>query len=55
MSDSLNEESKASQKQIDMNQQAETTPAKRGFLPRAHPLSWWMHGDDHASDTDELN
>ena len=42
MSDSLDQESKASQAQSGEENHTGNAPVKRGWLPRAHPLSWWM-------------
>jgi len=41
MSDSLDQPLKTAQQPVSEEQQS-APPAKRGFLPRAHPLSWWM-------------
>lgn len=41
MSDSLDQPLKTAQQPVSEEQQS-APPAKRCFLPRAHPLSWWM-------------
>lgn len=42
MSDSLNQEVKTSQPPDDAAPSQQPPAVKRGLLPRAHPLSWWM-------------